>query len=208
MIIQKIKSFLQDRIDRRNRSRLINTSPCLVCSNCTGGFLYHWLGLRFNSPFINLYLTPNDFVTALENWDEFISSPVNEIKTQLQYPVGQVVIGGKEVLIHFMHYPDFNTAIRKWDERKLRMEKDLDKIGFMLTNWEEDESLLERFDKLSFKHKVAFAYKPYTNLKSVVFLRGFEKTIGSKNIYATHKITGERYIDQYDYVSFINSLAQ
>lgn len=105
-----------------------------------------------------------------------------------------------------MHYPDFSSAIRKWNERKSRMETDPDKIGFMLTNWEEDESILERFDKLPFKHKVAFAYKPYPNLKSVVYLRGFEKAVGSKNIYATQKITGERYIDQFDYVSFINSL--
>lgn len=80
MIKQKIKSFLQDRINRRNQKKLKNMKPCLVCSNCTGGFLYHWLGLRFNSPFINLYLTPEDFVTALESWSEFISSPIEELK--------------------------------------------------------------------------------------------------------------------------------
>ena len=83
-----------------------------------------------------------------------------------------------------------------------------EKIGFIPTNREEDQLLLHRFDRLPFKHKVAFAYKTYPNLESVVCLKGFEKRIGSKNIYATHKITGERYIDQYDYVSFINSLTQ
>lgn len=206
MIIQKVKIFLQDRINKRNRRRLTNLKPCLVCSNCTGGFLYHWLGLRFNSPFINLFLTPQDFLAALENWDEFINAPIHEITAEFQYPVGQVVVGGSKINIHFMHYPDFATAVQKWDERKSRMKTNPDKIGFMLTNWEDDESILQRFDRLPFKHKVAFAYKPYPALKSVVYLRGFEKTVGSKNIYATHKITGERYIDQFDYVSFINSL--
>lgn len=207
MIIQKIKSYLQNRIDRNNKTRLTNLEPCLVCSNCTGGFLYHWLGLRFNSPFINLYLTPKDFVTALENWNEFISSPIIEIKTTLQYPIGQVVIGGgKAILIHFMHYPDYDSAITKWNERKSRMNMDPNKIGFMLTNWDGDDSLLERFDRLPYRHKVVFTYKPYANLKSAVYLKGFAKYIGHKNIFDTQKITGERYIDQYDYVSFINSL--
>lgn len=206
MILEKIKTVLQNRINKRNQKRLKNLEPCLVCSNCTGGFIYHWLGLRFNSPFINLYLTPEDFIIALENWDEFISCPISEINTDYQYPVGQVVIGGVKIKIHFMHYPDFSTALKKWNERKKRMVTAVDKIGFMLTNWEEDESLLQRFENLPFKHKVAFADKSFPYLKSVFTLKGFEDNIGSKNIYATYRITGERYIDQFDYVSFINSL--
>lgn len=209
-MIAKIKSLLQKRINNKNRKRLRIFNPTLVCSNCTGGFLYHWLGLKFYSPFINLYLTPSDFLLALENWDDFIKAPIEEISTSAHYPVGQVIINCKgeikKIHIHFMHYPDFSTAIKKWVERKNRMETDPNKIGFMLTNWEEDESLLQRFDNLPFKNKVAFAYKPYPTLKSVIHLKGFEKTIGSKNIYATQKVSGQRYIDQYDYVSFINSL--
>ena len=71
-MLGKVKVILQERINRKNRSKLTNLSPSLVCSNCTGGFLYHWLGLRFYSPFINLYMTNEDFLTALENWDLFI----------------------------------------------------------------------------------------------------------------------------------------
>lgn len=93
-ILDIIKSKLQNRINRINRSKLQNYSPSLVCSNCTGGFIYHWLGLRFHSPFINLYLTPSDFITALENWDVFINSDIKEINIGSKYLVGQIAIGG------------------------------------------------------------------------------------------------------------------
>ena len=46
-MLRKVKMFLQERINRKNRNKLTNLSPSLVCSNCTGGFLYHWLRLRF-----------------------------------------------------------------------------------------------------------------------------------------------------------------
>ena len=60
--------------------------------------------------------------------------------------------------------------------------------------------MLERFDKLPFKNKVAFVDKIYPQFKSTCYLSGFSKVKGVKNIYAT------RYIDQFDYVSFINQL--
>lgn len=85
---------IQNKINFNNRKLLMNLSPTLVCSNCTGGFLYHWLGLKFYSPFINLFLWPKDFIIALENWEEFISSQVIETKSGLQYPVGQIVTSG------------------------------------------------------------------------------------------------------------------
>lgn len=93
-IINYIKNRLQGKINTRNRRKLLNFTPVLVCSNCTGGFIYHWLRLRFMSPFINLYISNEDFLTALENWREFINSNVKEVKADTQYPVGQIVMGG------------------------------------------------------------------------------------------------------------------
>ena len=56
-----VKDKLQDHINQRNRKRLTNSTPTIIASNCTGGFLYHWLDLGFKSPFINLYMTQEDF---------------------------------------------------------------------------------------------------------------------------------------------------
>ena len=43
-----------------------------------GGVLYHWLGLKFNSPFINLFMSNNDFLFAMENFDDFLRTPIIE----------------------------------------------------------------------------------------------------------------------------------
>lgn len=209
-LINKLKlrwlDYRHSVINRRNKKRLTNYSPTLVCSNCTGGLLYHWLGLRFNSPFINLYLTDEDFVKALESWDEFMSYEIQEDKdTDKSYPVG---VGYNDVKIHFMHYATFEEAKTKWDERKRRMSKDIDNYGFMLTNWRGDFSILERFDKLSFKNKIAFSYLPTPKvLKSVFYIKGYKKYRNTRNLFNTQDITGRRFIDQFDYVRFINGLA-
>ena len=98
----KLVQFYHDFLNKKNKDRLINSSPTLLCSNCTGGFIYHWLGLKFNSPFINLWMTPEDFVLALENFDEFISTPlICDENSNSDYPIG---IGFNGVKIHFLHY--------------------------------------------------------------------------------------------------------
>lgn len=118
-IKDSIKKRLQERINRKNKKRLKNKDITIISSNCTGGFLYHWLGMQFRSPFINLYMTPDDFIIAMEHFDEFIEYPITEKKdTKLGYPIG---IGGNNTLIHFMHYATFEEAIEKWNERRKRI---------------------------------------------------------------------------------------
>ena len=207
MIINTIKTlrggglqWLQERINRRNRKRLTNNTPTLICSNCTGGFLYHWLHLRFNSPFINLYLTNDDFLTALENWELFLNTKLTEYKdSTFAYPVGISIYGIK---VHFVHYHSFEEAERIWCNRIARI--DNNNIGIMLTNFDGNEVILRRFEALPFIHKIAFTEKRYP-YSSTFYIKGYNPRNG-KNLYATQKINGMRYIDQFDYVSFINNL--
>lgn len=130
-VIYKIKSFIQNKINQNNRKRLKNFNPTIIASNCTGGFLYHWLGLKFRSPFINLYMTPDDFMLAMENFDEFINTPIVEWNNkEYDYPVG---IGAFNTKIHFMHYNSFDEAIKAWERRKERIDKN--NMCIILSNW-------------------------------------------------------------------------
>lgn len=194
-------------INKNNRERLTNKNPMLIASNCTGGFLYHWLGLRFRSPFINLHLTPEDFLVALENFDDFMNGPIEQIKDDsLHYPLGQ---GFQGVKVHFLHYSSFDEAISKWMDRKSRMDlSDKDSMGIIFPNWGgHDVEQLERFDALPFKHKVVFVDRPFPEIKSSFFIKGYRcDSGGNGDVYRTQYSNGERYIDQFDYVTFINSL--
>jgi len=196
-----VQTFLQDKINENNRKKLTNTSPSLFCSNCTGGVLYHWLGLQFRSPFINLFMEPDDFLFAMEHLDQFLSTEIIELHDSgLDYPVG-LAYGNTKV--HFMHYEDFDSAISKWNERKQRVDKN--NMAVMLTNWKgQNYEVLERFDRLPFKNKVVFTNKPYPEIKSAFCLKGY--TYGERNVYATQHINGKRYLDQFDYVGFINNM--
>lgn len=203
-IVRKFIAKRQDAINEKNRKRLTNHTPTLICSNCTGGFLYHWLGLQFQSPFINLYMDNDDFLTAMEHFDEFIATPLTEdTNSEKPYPVG---IGIHGVKVHFMHYPDFISAIEKWEERKQRIDRH--NMAIMLTNLNTDAQRMpltvQRFNALPFKNKLII-----TGVKiaapNVVTLKGYGQ-VQHKGIYATSRITGQRYIDQFDYVGYINHL--
>lgn len=200
-MVRRLLKISHQLINAKNRRRLINTSPTLICSNCAGGFIYHWLHLQFRSPFINLYLTPEDFVLALEHLDEFLKTPIEEFHGGNQpYPVG---IGAYGIKVYFMHYETFEEAVNKWNVRRKRVDRD--NMGIMLTNYKRNDiELLKRFDALPYQHKVVFVPYPVPEIESAFYLKGYDAE--KKNLYRTVTITGKRCIDQFDYVRFINQL--
>lgn len=201
----------QDKINLKNRTKLSNHEPVLICSNCLGTYIYHWLGLKFHSPFINLWMTNEDFITMLEGGvEKFLSSPIKQVKNcKEKYPVGEI----NGVKIYFMHYKDFKSAIEAWERRKKRI--DFNNIGILFSSFKGDEDILRRFDQLPYKNKVVFVDKP-SKYKSAYYIKGYRfykkimKIIKPKmvpNLFKNQNyITGKRFIDQFDYISFINSL--
>lgn len=203
-IYHKYIKYIQDKIDLSNRKRLKNPSPSLICSNCAGGYLYHFLRLKFYSPFINLYLTNSDFIYMMENWNHFISSPlVQDLDSNEPYPIG---IGWGGIKIHFLHYHDWNEAILKWEERKKRI--DSNNIGFALTNLKDDnEELVHRFAQIPIKNKIVFTNNPYPQYECAVYIKGFQAEDIKKQLWSRiSKMRAKRLIDQFDYVSWINNL--
>lgn len=217
-IIKRYLSWIQDRINRMNREKLINRDISLICSNCTGGVLYHWLNLEFKSPFINLYMDNKDFLTALENFDEFLDNEILEdTNSDRPYPVG---IGCHGERIYFMHYKDFSTAIQKWNIRKSRINRK--NIAIILANFgsglskeefsdcfngyssRRDDSIINRFERLPFHNKIILSGYDLPSKFSFT-LKGFPDSKSGCTIFRTQNILGKRYIDQFDYVSFINN---
>ena len=200
----KYIKLIQQIVNEKNKKRLTNKNFSLVTSNCTGGIVYHWLGLKFRSPFINLYMTNRDFITALNNFDLFLHTPLMEAEEEnVGYPVG---VGYGNTKIHFVHYKSFKEANAKWMERCKRI--DVNNLYIMLTNWDGDEKILAEFETLPFRNKVIFTHKKYAQYHSAFYLRGLAKRFGKKKVeqvYRTKNIFGQRYIDQFDYIKFFNT---
>lgn len=197
-IIQRIEWRMYKEL---KRLRLKNRHPTIIASNCIGTFIYHDMKLRFDSPTINLSFDMNDYVRFLEALPEYLNMPIVPFEDKrFDYPCGMI----GDVEIRFNHYDSFEEAARKWNERKERIDFDnLFVIGVDCDNCTYET--IERFDKLPYKNKVIFTGKRYPEFSSSFYIPGFEdqKGIGITTDF-TDRFFVRRYIDAFDYVSFLN----
>lgn len=95
--------------------------PTIIASTCIGGMISHNLGLKFMSPTINIWMTPEDLTKFVCDLDRYITlSLVFQKNTGYDFPVGKL----DDVTIYFQHYHTNSEALEKWEERKSRIDKD------------------------------------------------------------------------------------
>ena len=187
---------------RWKRLLLKNHDFSLIASNCNGACILHDLGLKFNSPFVNLWIEPDDFIKMLKSLHHYMSCDIEFIKVDgIDYPVGLL----DDVKIYFQHYRNEDDAKAKWKERVARI--NYDNLFVMFTN-RDGCSLdnLKEFDNLAFAHKVVFVHNPIPTIKSAFYIKGFEScnTVGillnNRSPYSIRK-----YYDNFDYVKWFNN---
>lgn len=100
-----------------------------------------------------------------------------------------------------MHYKNFEDAKKKWQERLKRI--DNENMCVMFTNWQGDLEIAKRFDALPFTNKVIFTPKPIPEISCAFTIKKWDTTIP---LHRTYVWWGKRYIDQFDYVEFINGI--
>jgi uncharacterized protein (DUF1919 family) len=72
-----------------------------------------------------------------------------------------------------------------------------------------DYETLQRFDRLPCLYKVLFTHRPYPELSSACFIKGFEnqETVGILTDFKPGP-SKRRYLDDFDYVDFLNGVKQ
>lgn len=202
-ITDKFNLTLRKWHNARNRKRLKNRTPTLLASNCTGGFILHDLGLPFHSPFVNLYLTPKDFIRYLQRIEHYQTQPLQFIECGKTYPVAKLA----DLTLHFMHYESEQAAKNKWQARTQRM--NLDQLFIIMTDRDGcDYQDLQAFDRLPFANKIVFTHKPYPELNSAFYLKGFEQQGQVGDLFEYTGLNGKRHYDQFDYVGWFNQAKQ
>ena len=137
MLLFKVKNRINDTISKylniitkkrrvryidKKRKKLENSHISIISNDCTGGVVSHDLGLKFRSPTINLFFYHNDYIEYLENLIYYNNAEIFEIsKTDVEYPVGEIVRNENKINICFMHYDNFETEKQKWNERSKRV---------------------------------------------------------------------------------------
>lgn len=206
MLFSKIKSAVnklqRKSINQKLKSQLQNHGMTVISANCVGAFILHDLNEPFNSPFVNLYLSPKDFIRYLQNMAFYQQQPLEFIASSQNYPVGKLA----DIKIHFMHYHSEQEAKEKWLARSARINPDnlfivmTDKDGAQGIAYED----LVAFDQLPFKNKVVFTHKPYPELKSAFYIKGFEQQNQVGDLFTFSGWNGVKYYDQFDYIKWFN----
>lgn len=104
----------------KQRRRLKNKDFCLITGNCIAGYLYHQLGLPFNSPTINMMIYNQHLKKMVFNLEYFLSkSPTKIIDPDLpNVPSANI----DDVILHFTHYKTAEDGIKTWEKRKKRID--------------------------------------------------------------------------------------
>ena len=172
---------------------------------CGGGVVSHEMGLRFNSPTVNLWFNPGEFIRFLSRLEYYLYSC--ELQEDIQnskehgYPVGKL----DDIRVYFTHYKTFKQAKEKWNERLKRL--DMNNLYIVMVQKDGcTEQDIYSFDKLKFKHKVIFTAKEYPKFQSTYYIPKSEENVGNiKNLcdYQS-KFTGKHWLDEFDWISFLN----
>lgn len=176
-------------INKKYREKYKNGDISIISMNCIGAIIYNDLGLKFNSPMVNLFLYMPDYIKFLKDMKKYLDLDLEEIKNskyieEFDYPIGRL----GDIEIHFMHYENFEEAKNKWNIRKERI--DYEKLYIIGTDRDLcTEKLLLEFDKLPMKNKVIFTSKKYENIKSAVFLKKYKNKsqIGDTTVYRNYE---------------------
>lgn len=206
-LMRKLEVYIKGKI---NRLKINKDDFTIISNNCWGILMYKKFGLKYNSPFINLFLFADDYIKLLKRLSpeslqiiKFIdrkeSKYIDEINKEKGwetfYPIG---ILSDNIEVHFLHYTSEEDALKKWNERCERINWDKLLVKFSDGYACKDEHIKD-FDSLHFEHKVCFTAKPFEELKSIVYI---EKFAGQQYVVDEWKL----FHKHYDIVSAINNL--
>ena len=195
-----------------NHIRLRDKEFSLFSNDCIGGVILHNCGVEFCTPTINLFFANmKEYIGFLENIEIYKNLPViQDLSQKLDYPVGVIKCEKYgDISIHFMHYKSFNDAAGTWKKRCRRIDINNAFAILHMSQWSEDGyEILQRFSNLSLKgiclitwpgvlpKDVVWKHSIFIHPENLTYQHG--KLLDWKNHFR------KRYIDDFDYVSFLN----
>lgn len=198
-----MRRLFRDKLERR---RLTNHNFTIFSQNCIGSIWYHDLGERFCSPTINMKFKPDDFVKFLSNLKHYLDAPIEFETTDTKpYPVGYI----DDVFVEFVHYHTKEEVVRKWSERKKRI--DWNNMCVIACEGGMSDKALKEYIELPFCNKILFTSASTgdeINGVKRVYCPWFNDSNGvDARLLNFCSITGKRYYNNLiDYVDFLNSI--
>lgn len=167
----------------------------IISNDCWGGMACEELGMRYESPFVGLFVVPADYIRMLgdlkatmqaepEFRGESRHESINRWRSEINraYPIG--VLPG-DIEIQFLHYSSASEALQKWRRRTARINWEKLRVKISWHDDPEIEQRLREFARLPFAAKVCLTPRVVADCHSVV-LRDFS-TDGTQQYWRGHK---------------------
>ena len=217
-IHDKIKTMINQLSSFFFRLKNKNKDFTLIARDCIGGILYHQLKMKFLSPTINLFFTPEDFNYFCLNLKEYINGELSESKEEnINYPVafltpirGSLVT--RPIKVYFMHYKSYKEAVQKWNERKERINWDNIYVVSSFCYSTEVETfkqeLVDEWNKITYP-KVVLVENRYGFDDEYVINRPKECTEFAWLLYQPSKVMKwKRTFNDFDFIKFLNKTSK
>jgi uncharacterized protein (DUF1919 family) len=157
-IKRKIVNLIYNNLQRL---RLKKKNFVIISNNCWGGDVYESLGIKYNTPFVGLFIYAPCYIMLLKNFNEIVHKevkfiPKSKYKEKIEYPIGLL---DDNIEIHFLHYKSIDEAKSKWDRRikRLKLNTDLDNYYFKYDDTDlGNNEILNDFHNLPYKNKISF----------------------------------------------------
>lgn len=200
----RINEFFRKKLVQKLREDYRGSADItLMCNDWTGAMMLHDLGLRFNSPFVNLRIAPADFLEICANPKEYLLNyELVETESVSSFPVA--LLGDKKIYLH--HYESVVQAREIWKRRLERM--DFDNIWVLFVAHGDIESLGKSFADISAMRKLMLHSEGYQVGENSLALR--KANISVKGHKTLRDLTdysglfGRRYYDEFDFVHWFS----
>lgn len=193
---ESLKAWRRQLAARVMQQRVRARDFSIICNDCWGGMAYEELGTRYESPFVGLFVVPEDFATLAGDLRASLTRPIefrdrsrhdyisrwrNEIGKA--YPIGVLK---NDVEIQFLHYADAAEAKAKWERRAARVNWTKLRIKLSWHDYPGSAEALRRFEGLPLDAKLILAPPQAEDLKDCVRLADFS-TDGTQQYWRGHK---------------------
>lgn len=179
---------------KRARKRNHKKNISILCGNCMGGYIYHQLGLQFNSPTINLMMLQTDLFKLVSNLEFYR-------RQEFQPCEGGGYLA--DIRIFFTHYKSFEDGVKKWHSRFKRI--NYDELYIIASDRDGlSEEQIRQYANVRCKKLVIFTAKDY-DLPYCFQLKQYSNQPSIGNILSK-TISGKWLFERYfDYVGWLNS---
>ncbi len=209
-LIRCFNKVIEKRYLKKIRSVFSKKSITIVSNNCIGGVIYHNLGLQFQSPTINLaFCKGREYLAFVKNFKYYSKCDVVEcLDEDRGYPVGMVVPLDEQhipIKLAFQHYNSFEDAKKKWVERYSRV--DWDNVYFLWEFYDTmgDKKVIDEFDRLEGIKKMIITHRKFDDLKNSFTVSCYRDDKPVAQILNYKGVSGKRYLEEFDYISFLMS---